>query len=149
MESVGSLACSQQQTSSYPKLDESNPQPAIIYLENPFKYVSSYLPLYLPRFYFIQYMHYLFILFLSIQHYFQQMELLPTTTCFGTCVPSSGPVSYFIYNDLHNRMQQKYQFFLQIIVPKLMLTYFESLCSKRPAHLTLLDLIFQIIFGKE
>jgi hypothetical protein len=36
MEPVGSLPCSQQQTSPYPKSDEFNPQPLIIFLENPF-----------------------------------------------------------------------------------------------------------------
>jgi hypothetical protein len=29
---------------------------------------------------------------------FQQVELLPRTTCFGTCVPSSDPVSSYNYS---------------------------------------------------
>jgi hypothetical protein len=32
------------------------------------------------------------------QHYFQQLEFLSRTTCFGTCVPSSGPVTIVTNN---------------------------------------------------
>jgi hypothetical protein len=36
-------------------------------------------------------LHIIFVIFLPTQHYFQKVELLSRTTCFGTYVPSSGP----------------------------------------------------------
>jgi hypothetical protein len=74
-------------------------------------------------------------------NYFQQMELLPTTTCFGIYVSSSGTIFYIIYNDFHNRIQQRYQSFLQVVLPKFRahLSFSHVFYMPCPSHLIWLD----------